>query len=425
MTEQNNKPVIEILDCCCGSGKTTKLIDDISKLNNDTKVIYVTPLLSECYRVSGAYPKETEDGDVDYSQPEIQEFGGYIYDTSHKLYSKFFQHPTASNKDGSKLTGLTSLLEQGHNITTTHALFRSLTKEHLDLIKSQNYLLVIDEVLSVYTEYLELKNELPKLLENKIMFLDTDGVTLRWNRTLCCDLERYETEINLCDSGSLLLLDNKVLLWEMSPEILSCFKQIKMATYLFDGSYMCGFLKYHGFTYTTETFGKKGKDFKSLIQIVNDDKLNKIGDRITALSSSSQVNNRTYNEQLKKNLVNLFNHKHKVPKEERLWCCYKGAFNSIKGFGYTKNFLAVGTKATNKYAHTSVVAFTVNLFANPIIARHLQTKGITIDENKLALGEMIQWLYRSRIRKDESIVAYLPSRRMRELLIDWLNGKYD
>lgn len=425
MTEQNNKPVIEILDCCCGSGKTTKLIDDISKLNNDTKVIYVTPLLSECYRVSGAYPKETEDGDVDYSQPEIQEFGGYIYDTSHKLYSKFFQHPTASNKDGSKLTGLTSLLEQGHNITTTHALFRSLTKEHLDLIKSQNYLLVIDEVLSVYTEYLELKNELPKLLENKIMFLDTDGVTLRWNRTLCCDLERYETEINLCDSGSLLLLDNKVLLWEMSPEILSCFKQIKMATYLFDGSYMCGFLKYHGFTYTTETFGKKGKDFKSLIQIVNDDKLNKIGDRITALSSSSQVNNRTYNEQLKKNLVNLFNHKHKVPKEERLWCCYKGAFNSIKGFGYTKNFLAVGTKATNNYAHTSVVAFTVNLFANPIIARHLQTKGITIDENKLALGEMIQWLYRSRIRKDESIVAYIPSRRMRELLIDWLNGKYD
>lgn len=425
MTEQNNKPVIEILDCCCGSGKTTKLIDDISKLNNDTKVIYVTPLLSECYRVSGAYPKETEDGDVDYSQPEIQEFGGYIYDTSHKLYSKFFQHPTASNKDGSKLTGLTSLLEQGHNITTTHALFRSLTKEHLDLIKSQNYLLVIDEVLSVYTEYLELKNELPKLLENKIMFLDTDGVTLRWNRTLCCDLERYETEINLCDSGSLLLLDNKVLLWEMSPEILSCFKQIKMATYLFDGSYMCGFLKYHGFTYTTETFGKKGKDFKSLIQIVNDDKLNKIGDRITALSSSSQVNNRTYNEQLKKNLVNLFNHKHKVPKEERLWCCYKGAFNSIKGFGYTKNFLAVGTKATNNYAHTSVVAFTVNLFANPIIARHLQTKGITIDENKLALGEMIQWLYRSRIRKDESIVAYIPSKRMRELLIDWLNGKYD
>lgn len=425
MTEQNNKPVIEILDCCCGSGKTTKLIDDISKLNNDTKVIYVTPLLSECYRVSGAYPKETEDGDVDYSQPEIQEFGGYIYDTSHKLYSKFFQHPTASNKDGSKLTGLTSLLEQGHNITTTHALFRSLTKEHLDLIKSQNYLLIIDEVLSVYTEYLELKNELPKLLENKIMFLDTDGVTLRWNRTLCCDLERYETEINLCDSGSLLLLDNKVLLWEMSPEILSCFKQIKMATYLFDGSYMCGFLKYHGFTYTTETFGKKGKDFKSLIQIVNDDKLNKIGDRITALSSSSQVNNRTYNDQLKKNLVNLFNHKHKVPKEERLWCCYKGAFNSIKGFGYTKNFLAVGTKATNNYAHTSVVAFTVNLFANPIIARHLQTKGITIDENKLALGEMIQWLYRSRIRKDESIVAYIPSRRMRELLIDWLNGKYD
>ena len=41
------------------------------------------------------------------------------------------------------------------------------------------------------------------------------------------------------------------------------------------------------------------------------------------------------------------------------------------------------------------------------------------------IGEMVQWIYRSQIRNGKPITVYVPSRRMRELLIDWLNGKYD
>jgi hypothetical protein len=48
-----------------------------------------------------------------------------------------------------------------------------------------------------------------------------------------------------------------------------------------------------------------------------------------------------------------------------------------------------------------------------------------VSEESFALGEMVQWIYRSQIRNGKPITVYVPSRRMRELLIDWLNGKYD
>ena len=44
-----------------------------------------------------------------------------------------------------------------------------------------------------------------------------------------------------------------------------------------------------------------------------------------------------------------------------------------------------------------------------------------IEENKYALSYLIQWLFRSAIRDDKPINIYIPSRRMRELLISWLN----
>ena len=37
-----------------------------------------------------------------------------------------------------------------------------------------------------------------------------------------------------------------------------------------------------------------------------------------------------------------------------------------------------------------------------------------------ALSEMIQWIFRSRIRNNEDINIYIPSSRMRNLLIEFL-----
>ena len=49
-------------------------------------------------------------------------------------------------------------------------------------------------------------------------------------------------------------------------------------------------------------------------------------------------------------------------------------------------------------------------------------KGVKIDEDAWALSEMIQFLFRGCIRDDKPMELYIPSSRMRNLLIGWLNS---
>ena len=56
---------------------------------------------------------------------------------------------------------------------------------------------------------------------------------------------------------------------------------------------------------------------------------------------------------------------------------------------------------------------------NPFVIRWLEEdKGAFDDE--YALTEMIQWVWRSRVRNGRSITLNLPSPRMRRLMEKWL-----
>lgn len=43
-----------------------------------------------------------------------------------------------------------------------------------------------------------------------------------------------------------------------------------------------------------------------------------------------------------------------------------------------------------------------------------------VDEDAYALSEMLQWIWRSSIRDGKPINIYIPSKRMRTLLMNWL-----
>ena len=64
----------------------------------------------------------------------------------------------------------------------------------------------------------------------------------------------------------------------------------------------------------------------------------------------------------------------------------------------------------------------VNRFADPNVMKFFASRGIEIDQDAFALSEMLQWIWRSAIRDDRPINLYVPSSRMRELLIDWIEN---
>ena len=67
--------------------------------------------------------------------------------------------------------------------------------------------------------------------------------------------------------------------------------------------------------------------------------------------------------------------------------------------------------------------YAVNVYLNPMIVSFLKEHGVELDAetmDRYALSEMLQWIWRSRIRNQQSINIYIPSIRMRSLLEQWL-----
>ncbi|MNR36774.1 hypothetical protein D3C85_1547400 [compost metagenome] len=60
-----------------------------------------------------------------------------------------------------------------------------------------------------------------------------------------------------------------------------------------------------------------------------------------------------------------------------------------------------------------------------MIMKLLAQKESNMDQTLYALSEMVQFIWRSRIRDGKEINLYIPSKRMRELLKEWLNDEYE
>lgn len=418
---------IRVLDAMMGSGKTTRLINDIASLPADSKIIYITPLLAECHRIAGTVfdPDDEKKAPIVAYQDDdgIEE---YVYDVDHPLINRRFRHPSYSG--GSKMDNLLFQVQHGCNVVSTHSLFRAISPKVAAAIKENGYILVLDEVLSVYEEFTDLgREELNKLIENGILYVDEDKITLVFNKEKFGDTEhtRYQEIADLCEMKQLMVVDGKVVFWEFPISALSVFREVWIATYLFGGSQMCAYLKTHDVDFNIEKFGKKPSEIRQLVRIIEDCKMNSIGENDTALSKHHIVKLGTPTEQLRKNLNNFFRAKNKTKPEDRLWTTYKKASGAVSGGRFAKSWLACTTKATNDWKSASHVAYLINLFVHPMIVKLLAAKGSQMDLNLYALSEMVQFIWRSRIREGKEIQLYIPSKRMRNLLIRWLNDEFE
>ena len=78
------------------------------------------------------------------------------------------------------------------------------------------------------------------------------------------------------------------------------------------------------------------------------------------------------------------------------------------------------TRGTNDYAHASHLIYLYDQYVNPAYLQFLGIAGDRAAQDRYALSEFIQVIYRTRIRRGERIVVYVPSPRMRKLLERYL-----
>jgi hypothetical protein len=426
----NYDGTINVIDSIMGSGKTTwminhinrtyqsNMVDQLGGLPGDRRFLYVAPLLSEVDRIMDACPE------LRFKDPQPVE--------------------------GRKFYHLKSLIETGENVCTTHALFRLLDGEVYRLLKAQNYTLVIDEVITCVDMLTTLsRSDRNTLFDNGFVYVEEATGKLWWNHGRYPSYRgRFDDIRSLCDNGNLVVYRPRrwsthgrkeepvVLLWEFPSDFLKCFNSVFILTYLFHGSPMMAYLRAEGLRFVMKA-AKDGKlmpwqevdegamksRLRSKVKIY-EGPMNEIGTRRGKGHplSSSWFDRADVNaiKKLKNSTTRFFEKVSRTPSAANAWTTFSKVRKVLTGKGYARGFIPVNAKATNDYIEKRSLAYLCNIFHQPIIKCFFEEQGIRVYDDLHALSEMVQWLWRSQIRRGDPVTVYVPSQRMRELLKMWI-----
>lgn len=418
-TKEKQRTKINVVDSIMGAGKTSWSIQFMNDSPQDKKFIYITPFLTEVKRV-----KES-------------------------VTSRKFSEPLHTGKG--KMDNLKKLILNENNIVSTHALFQNADPELIKLLKASNYTLILDEAMNVVDQFELETDSFQQLQDSNMIFIEEDGL-IRWNTDGRYQDTAYNTVKNLALTENLYYFENTILFWTFPVSTFQAFEEVYILTYLFQAQQQKYYYDMYNLDYNYKAVEKLNETYvlvdhasrtpydkslmKSLINIY-DGKLNNIGDDKHALSDSwyRKPEHANLIEKMKKNLYTYFRRNVATPTIANMWTCFKRDIPKLAGNGYKgvkhkegeayskkECFLPFNIRATNDFKHKESLAYVINRFMRPHEKKFFISKGVALDEDMYALADLIQWIWRSRIREGEAINLYIPSKRMRELLKDYLEG---
>jgi len=401
--------VIKINHYPCGSGKTTRMIEGFRPEN---KYLVILPMLTEVTRIIEGSK------DIEFVQPHVND-----------------------NEQGTKTSSLEAQLLLGNNIATTHKMYERL----VPMVKAgllDDYDIIIDEVPNVVRSVRSKSRTSIQEFYVDAGYMDVDvgtGLvrpTSKWRQnqeqvsdTLSPKILKY------AESGCLYLQDGEMFIWALPQCILSAGNSVTVMTYKAEGSMLLPYLRKLGLSFEVSNDNHLEEDFRTkaaeLITIEDIGALSKL--KLTYSGQEKGVSSSSYYSRVSRSLKNL--------KERRLVgvdinniliTCKKDAWlkasndNQPKPGVFAKNsrlkdanWISNTTRGTNDFIHCSHLVYLYGQNINLVVARWLGNSSRAFND-AYALTELIQWVWRSRVRKGEPITLYLPSPRMRRLFEDWL-----
>ena len=417
---------VTVIDSIMGRGKTTSLINMMNE-NTEEKFIYITPYRDEIQRVIEG------------------------------CYNRYFETPKNFDKINlqtcTKYDDLLRIIEEDLNIVSTHALFQTFDERIIEALKNHNYTLILDEVANV-VEAIDISPDDIKLLKNQGIITVDDSKRIYWVN------DNYDGEfIKYKDSfkhGEVYLYGDAVIIWCFPVGIFDCFDKVIISTYMFRGQLQCYYFQVNNIEFEYKSVVKsvnengeyefkvtdyiKDYDLESISKLINiyEGKLNLIGEskdkRKQPLSSTWYKNaNGEKLRIIQNNTYNYFRNICKRKSNEVIWTTFKERVDTpetkknrkikIKPRSYAKGYVSCNARATNVYRDRDTVAYLINRYNSPVIINFFKDRGATVDEDIFALSELLQFMWRSAIRDGKPINVYIPSKRMRTLLIRWLNNE--
>jgi len=405
---------ISVIDSIMGSGKTSWAIEYMNENKIDKQFIYVTPFLDEVERVRHALPHMHE----------------------------------PNEKKGGKLRHFKQLLASGVDIVTTHALFSRFDTDIYEMLAQSGYTLILDEVFNVIEQLNISNSDIKNLIETGTMKIENHKVIWLDNQ--------YDGAFNelkdLAEQGNAYSHNGNIIFWTFPASMFQVFEEVYVLTYLFNGQIQRYYYDYHGVQYDFKAVERQGNSFVLVDYDKSKENRQQYADLINIyegnggktdlnvnylpelkpLKNQNELSSTWFKfageeviARLKKNIYTYFRNVAKAKANDIMWTTIKSKQDALKGKGYTKGFVSLTMRATNKYSHTHNLAYVYNKYMNPYERQFFTSAGVTVDDELLAVSDLIQWIWRSGIRNNpaETINIYIPSKRMRDLLKQWIKGE--
>lgn len=456
--------MIKVCDAVMGSGKTMAAINYM-KSHKDRRFIYISPYLSELKRVkeecrgmyfiepSGRRPK-TNFSKISHLE-ELISLGKNIVCT-HQAFRGLADQSKEKIKKYKYILIMDECIDMLMSYNSTSADIRLLERAGIIELSGNRYILksdynewykggCLDEIVSLCRRcnLICLKSskkndaDVPSENENEIA-----EETKQAKKTRPVSLKDRKRKRKVVSEQPLNKDTRCYYCWQIPIDILYAFDEVIILTYLFEVSSLCNMFKiektvyeYIGVSYnkdngyafsSVETMYKPDYlgELSRLININTRVRLNDLGDDIYSYSQSWFTKNKTNVDEAKKRLNTYFIYDNKQKSaDKKLWSSFKSAEKNLKGKGYASGFLAFNQRSSNEYRDKTVLAYCVNLYVPSTERQFYKANGIKVEgklDDGYALSVMLQWIWRSAIRDGKPIDIYIPSKRMRQLLIDWI-----
>lgn len=398
---------IEIVDALPGCGKTHAIFDHIGE-HSDRPWLYLTPALAELViRV----PKEAQRAAVDFFIP--------------------------NEKEDTKSEQVLKALRNRENIACTHSLMLRFQREHIEALVIGGYNVVCDEELNLIQKFEIRAEDVDFLLKHNLIGFDpTDGRVSFLDKGMSLDA-RYGNVKQLADMGCLYAAkrSNKMLVTQISPELVDAANRFILLTYQYQGSIMQTFMKMHGYTDTALNillrFSVKDvkEGLRELIEFVETPSIKSVQEKYSLSKSWWDIASTEKDREAVVKAMRSAITKTKVDKKNVFYTLPKNrVVQSGKALVDTQhlkkeNFLSCSTRSTCEYDYKELAIHAYALHPPVAVKSYLQDQGFTCSDDTYALNMLIQWLFRGRIRNKEKMKVSILSRKMSALVKEWLLKK--
>ncbi len=426
---KNNGLTFYFLDAPTGYGKTTAIINKVNSLgtagafSSKERVIILTPYLTEISRICSA--------------------------TSCKA------------PIGKKQQDLQTLIDAGENICCTHSLFNQITADTLRILKEcgYSYSLIIDEEPPTFQKIVSTKRRTAKdnpsfiesygkqdydlLMESGLLLIDTETRRIYWNENHPYNTKQYG------GTGIFDALRERLTtsdLYAVGKTIIQCPKRSLWLA--FSSVTICSYRMYHSllrcycdlYDIAIKFFHIQQHNFADGYKELKPTQRHRI-ETYTPPKMTYSCSKYWYNKNINKrsralsdelcSLRESFRYfRRKLPctvnKRQYIWTCYKEYLPYVTDTHLAKKcFIPCNMKATNNYNDCCIVGYLIKRFLDVDIQNFIKQNHAKIrplDLDSFSLSELIQFIWRTNVRNEEStatVYVFIGNKYLHDIFYTW------